>query len=75
VTPVRLLRDGELDLRATDARTVYVPDPHADPREPEPVRQPFEPRRGNPEGQQAAQGHVTADTCGRIDDGDAHPRI
>ncbi len=75
VTPVWLLRDRELDLLAADAGTMHVPDLHADARESEPARQPFEPRHGKPEGQEAAQRHVAADSRGWIDDGDTHARI
>ena len=69
---VRLFGDQELDLLATDARAAYLADGHPHAGEAEPAGQPFEPRRGETEGQETAEGHVATDAGGGIDDGNAH---
>ena len=74
VTTVRLFGDRELDLLATDARAAHVADRHPHALEAEPAGQPFEPRRGEAEGEETAQGHVPTDAGRGIDDGDTHAR-
>ncbi len=74
MSTVWLRGDRELNLFAAHPRAADVADRDANVLQPEPPREGLQPALGEPEREQAPEGHVAADARGGIEDRESHGR-